>query len=432
VADGLNDTVSASTLLVTVLSAVTELGGTFAAVVVFSVTSAFLAVRRRTRLLGYVVLTGAGLAVLVPLAKALVGRARPLVDSPVVATPGNASFPSGHAMVSLVTCGVLLFVALPAVHRGARAWLVAVAVLVVLAVGVTRLALGVHFVSDVLAGWALGVAWLSVTTLALRGWQHEEGRRSPDRADVLETGSLAESPGAGRPTVDPPGPGRVWRGLAAGAVVSFCALTAVGLLVTGPLADTALGRVDVEAVRVLQSNRTQTWTDVAEVVGLLSGTAMVIAVSLATAVLARAVLRSWRPVVFVVAAVIGEVALYLSVSSAVNRGRPPVADLTSGLPVGASWPSGHAAAATVVYGALAILVVTEARGRRRWLVVAVPVLIVPAVSLSRVYVAAHHPSDVVAGLLLGTAWLLVCAWSLRIGVGRGPGPPQRHTRPAAG
>ena len=41
-------------------------------------------------------------------------------------------------------------------------------------------------------------------------------------------------------------------------------------------------------------------------------------------------------------------------------------------------------------------------------VVALPVLVAPAVAVTRVYLAAHHPSDVLAGLVLGAVWLLVC------------------------
>ncbi|MGQ4819044.1 phosphatase PAP2 family protein, partial [Enterococcus faecium] len=91
--------------------------------------------------------------ILVPVTKALIGRARPLVESPVSELPSNASFPSGHAMVAVVTYGMLALLALPAVRSRARRWVLAGTLLIVLAVGFTRLALGVHFVTDVLAGW---------------------------------------------------------------------------------------------------------------------------------------------------------------------------------------------------------------------------------------------------------------------------------------
>ena len=170
VARGLNERVSGSPVLVSLLTAVTDLGGTAAAVLLLTLATGFLLVRRRRRLAAFVATTGLGLAGLVPVTKAVVDRARPVVESPVMPTPSNPSFPSGHAMTALVTWGVLLLVALPAVRRRARPWLITATVLLVALVGFTRLALGVHFVSDVLAGWALGAGWLAATTAAFRAW----------------------------------------------------------------------------------------------------------------------------------------------------------------------------------------------------------------------------------------------------------------------
>ena len=193
VAAGLNAQVSGSPLLVTALRWVTDLGGTGAAVLVMVLATVFLLIRGQRRLAAFVAVSGVGLAVLGPAAKALVDRARPVVDSPVVETPSNASFPSGHSMTAVVVYGALLLVALPAVRRRARPWLVAGTVVLVVLVGATRLALGVHFVSDVLAGWALGAGWLAVTAAAFRGWQHDAGRRTDEPLDPLDV-PPAEAP----------------------------------------------------------------------------------------------------------------------------------------------------------------------------------------------------------------------------------------------
>ncbi len=98
---------------------------------------------------------------------------------PVAHAPGN-SFPSGHALGSFVVYGALLLVFLPAMaprwRKPARSpsspcwsW----------PIGLTRIALGVHFVSDVLGGWLLGAAWLGVTAYAFRLWRRERGRPVP-------------------------------------------------------------------------------------------------------------------------------------------------------------------------------------------------------------------------------------------------------------
>ncbi|MFI5618810.1 phosphatase PAP2 family protein [Streptomyces sp. NPDC051567] len=97
--------------------------------------------------------------------KALVGRERPVWQDPVDSAH-FASYPSGHALTATVVCGLMLWL-LPRQTPGAlvaAAW--AVAGVSVLGVGFTRLYLGVHWPSDVLAGWLLGVA---VVALAASG-----------------------------------------------------------------------------------------------------------------------------------------------------------------------------------------------------------------------------------------------------------------------
>ncbi len=95
--------------------------------------------------------------------EAAVGRERPVWPDPVDSA-SFAAFPSGHAMTAAVVCGLLLWLLpRPAPRWAAAAW--ALAVVSVLGVGFTRLYLGVHWFSDVLAGWLLGVA---LVVLAVR------------------------------------------------------------------------------------------------------------------------------------------------------------------------------------------------------------------------------------------------------------------------
>jgi membrane-associated phospholipid phosphatase len=420
VAAGLNEWVSASPVAVDALRYVTDLGGHEFAVLVFALTTTFLLLQGHRRLAVFTAVTGLGMAVLGPVTKAVVDRARPVVELPVVDPPSNASFPSGHALTSLVTWGLLLLLTLPAVRPRVRPWLVAGAALVVLAVGFSRLALGVHYVSDVLAGWALGVAWLAVTTLAFRAWQHRLGVTTEEPADPLEVPrESAPHLTSGHEPRLPTRHGATRLGVLAGAL--WLALSGLGLLVVGN--DTWLGRLDRAVVARAVDLRSDTLTAVAELVGSLADTRIVVAVALTAAVLGAAVTGSRRPVVLVVVAVVGELLLYVGVSQVVGRMRPEVENLISGLPGGASWPSGHTAAAVVVYGAVAALVVRTARSRWRWLALGLPLILGPAVGLSRIYVAAHYPTDVIAGLLLGAAWVVGCIHVLL------PENLQRH-RPA--
>ena len=66
---------------------------------------------------------------------------------------------------------------LPVIPRALRRWAIAGTTLLVLAVGVSRLALGVHFLSDVLGGFVLGAAWLIGSVAVFEIWREERGRR---------------------------------------------------------------------------------------------------------------------------------------------------------------------------------------------------------------------------------------------------------------
>jgi membrane-associated phospholipid phosphatase len=93
-------------------------------------------------------------------------RDRPFFPDPL-ATATTYSFPSGHALVSLAVYGAIaLLLARRLAPVGRTAVFVAAGVLVA-AIGFSRLYLGVHFLTDVLAGFAAGIAWLSVLYLAL-------------------------------------------------------------------------------------------------------------------------------------------------------------------------------------------------------------------------------------------------------------------------
>ncbi|MFI1471900.1 phosphatase PAP2 family protein [Streptomyces wuyuanensis] len=94
--------------------------------------------------------------------KALVGRQRPVWAEPVDSAD-YAAFPSGHAMTAAVTCGLLLWLlARSGAGHGLRRTAALLAVVSVLGVGFTRLYLGVHWLTDVLAGWLLGVCLVAV------------------------------------------------------------------------------------------------------------------------------------------------------------------------------------------------------------------------------------------------------------------------------
>ena len=131
----------------------------------------------------WLVVTVFGGAVLGLALKEIIGRARPVLPDPVATAPGM-SFPSGHAVGASTGCCLLLLIALRFLSRGGRVAAVIAAVLIVGTVALARVMLGVHFVSDVLAGITLGVGWVAVTTWAYVAWRRETGQPVERPADV--------------------------------------------------------------------------------------------------------------------------------------------------------------------------------------------------------------------------------------------------------
>ncbi|MFC8872480.1 phosphatase PAP2 family protein [Streptomyces sp. NPDC057148] len=97
--------------------------------------------------------------------KAAVDRARPVWPDPVDSAH-YAAFPSGHAMTATFVCGLLVWLLLHYdTTRGVRLTALAVAVVSVVGVGVTRVWLGVHWATDVVGGWLLGALVVAVAAL---------------------------------------------------------------------------------------------------------------------------------------------------------------------------------------------------------------------------------------------------------------------------
>lgn len=411
VASRLNELVSARPLVVAALQRLTDLGGSPTSWLLLSTTAAWLLVRRQPRLAVFVLVTGLGAAILGPCVKELVSRARPLVEVPVAAAPGD-SFPSGHALGSLVSYGVLLLVFLPAVPRRAHRTVCLAATALVALVGGTRVALGVHYVSDVLGGWLLGVAWLGVTTTAFRRWRGAAGlpRRPLAQGLAPEAApALAPAPEAGTESLPQAGP--VAARLLVVWVLLLGVLVGAGLLVTEVLPGTAADRLEEAVVRWLVGLRSPALNDFSTLASALGGTPLILASTAVVAPLTLAVTRRWRPVLFLVVTMIGEVTLFLAAGEIVDRTRPPVPHLDPTLPPTSSFPSGHVAAAVCWYGALAVLVARRTRARWRWAVVALTVTAAALTAWSRVYRGVHFPTDVLGSLLLALPWLAT-TWHL--------------------
>ncbi|MGI8880465.1 MAG: phosphatase PAP2 family protein [Jatrophihabitans sp.] len=146
---------------VTAMKAVSVVGTSHVWWVVFAGLAGWLLYRRSARLAAFVLVTSIASSALNTVVKGLVDRPRPTFAHPV-ATASGSSFPSGHAQAAIVGCGVVLAVVLPRVQRWIQVGLVAATVLITLTIGLSRIALGVHFPSDVVGGYLLGALWVLV------------------------------------------------------------------------------------------------------------------------------------------------------------------------------------------------------------------------------------------------------------------------------
>jgi undecaprenyl-diphosphatase len=116
----------------------------------------FALVRRNLRVAMFLVISVELTGIITEIAKYAASRPRP---STALVTASSSSFPSGHALGVMAAVLALLTVGLPVVRRPLRGWLIALGAVVVIAVGVGRVVLNVHYPSDVIAGWAFGYAY---------------------------------------------------------------------------------------------------------------------------------------------------------------------------------------------------------------------------------------------------------------------------------
>ena len=147
--------------------------------IVVGVAALWFLHRGARKLFVFLVVTSVGGGIVDSVVKIAVGRSRPEVDEPIVEAFGK-SFPSGHSMSSLVCYGALLIAFAPLLSDRARRVATGFVVVLVLAIGASRLVLGVHFITDVVGGYVLGAAWLIGSVAAFETWRADRGRRRTD------------------------------------------------------------------------------------------------------------------------------------------------------------------------------------------------------------------------------------------------------------
>jgi undecaprenyl-diphosphatase len=187
-------------------------------------------------------------------------------------------------------------------------------------------------------------------------------------------------------------------------------LAAVATIAIAVMTSATVVRFDAALGGLARTAASAIPNDAGFAVSTLGGTALVMPLMAASALL-LCVFRHWRGALTVVLSVLGTQALVALVKGVVERPRPQsnsaLADAS-----GFSFPSAHSATAMALYATLTLIAAGACHGRARVVVALAGFSLVVAVGLSRIQLAAHYPTDVLAGWLTGAAvvgasWLLV-------------------------
>lgn len=203
--------------------------------------------------------------------------------------------------------------------------------------------------------------------------------------------------------------------LAIGAAIAFAlSLGAVAVYdaVTDEDGVAGVDRPILDAIIAIRSPATDAFitgfTDLAGTIGM----PLIAVVALLVLSLRR---RSWTPVVLIVAAGVGSLLMTVAGKVLIGRDRPPITDAVPPFEVSASFPSGHTLNAVAILGIIAYLLVL--RRRTAWAraaIIAAAVVASLLVAASRVYLGHHWVTDVIAGWLLGAAWLALVITAHRL------------------
>src|SRR6478672_1580526 len=148
----------------------TDVGGPIGMPIVATVLTLLMVWRWRSRTpLVLMLIAAIGSLAMTTTGKALIGRARPPLSDAVPPYETSPSFPSGHTLNATVLAAILVYLVLRRLDAGwARTSAVVVGAVFVVTMGLSRVFLGHHWLTDVVAGWALGLAWAAAVITAHR------------------------------------------------------------------------------------------------------------------------------------------------------------------------------------------------------------------------------------------------------------------------
>jgi undecaprenyl-diphosphatase len=323
---------------------------------------------------------------------------RPRPDTPFhVFVLGDPSFPSGVALMAVLCYGLLGYLLIPGMPSRFWKWFIGILLTLGIAfVGFSTILYGAHYVTDVIAGYALGLAWAGlVYTLAERLFPEE-------RAGPREISSKQRPSGADE-GLRALGWFRRWPALGLIMILlgglAFAGLS-YNLVAHGPLL-----QVDNSVHKELLAEAKTAPPIVNEIMlfGFFIGKEIVqiIVIALSLYFLYK---RYWRELAMLwISSAVGSV-VWNFIIAYFDRPRPPdqTGLVITNIP---SFPSGHAMSALICYGFLAYLLIPRMPSRFwKWTVAIAALVIVLFDGFSRVFQGGHYLTDVLAGYALGIAW----------------------------
>jgi membrane-associated phospholipid phosphatase len=323
-------------------------------------------------------------------------RPRPADHLDVLLLSGP-SFPSGPALMAVLCYGLLAYLLIPKMSSHFWKWLVAI--MSTLAIGIVALSsllFGTHYFTDVIAGYALGLAWAGlVYTLVERIFRKGTvGNQESSQNAAAFQGLRAPGLFKKKPIM-----GFI---LVLLGSLSFAAL-GYNLLAHGPLA-----QLDMSVYKVLIAQARAAPPSVNDVMlfGFFVGKQVV---QLVVTILSIYFLyqRYWREFGMVQLGSVGGGLIWNFFIGYFSRPRPPeqMGLVIKTLP---SFPSGHAVGTMICFGFLAYLLVPKMPSLFwKWTLIAATVLIMLFEGFSRIFQGSHYLTDVLAGFALGLAWAVL-------------------------
>jgi membrane-associated phospholipid phosphatase len=320
-------------------------------------------------------------------------RPRPAGQLPILPLT-DPSFPSGLAMAAVLCYGLLGYLLIPRITSRALKWIISIALLaVILWIGLSTILAGDHYVTDVIAGYALGIAWAGlVYTLMERSFA--DGRvRDREIVPVTGVSEGLRTPGLFhyRPVV----------GLILVLLGGLCfAGLSYNLVSHGPLL-----QVDTTVYKDLirEAKTAPPFVNEIMIFGFFVGKQLVL---LIVTILCIYFIykRYWRELAMILlSSAVGSI-VWNFVISYFARPRPPdqTGMVVKTIP---SFPSGHTMSALIVYGFLAYLLIPKMPSRFwKWTVALASVFIILFIGFSRAFQGGHYLTDVIGGYAFGLAW----------------------------